>query len=76
LPTYLGSLAAAGRSRADQRVLVAFDLQKGTSLAGSPWVEDPAGAAARWAEAGADGAVVGAGSTADVDRLVEAAARR
>ncbi len=73
---YLDALAAASRERAAQRVLVAFDLGKGATLAGSPWVEDPAAAAARWREAGADGAVVGARSTADVDRLVGAAARR
>ena len=75
-PAYLEALAAAGRERAAQRILVAFDLGKGESLAGSPWVEDPGDAAASWREAGADGAVVGARSTADVDRLVEAAARR
>jgi alkanesulfonate monooxygenase SsuD/methylene tetrahydromethanopterin reductase-like flavin-dependent oxidoreductase (luciferase family) len=76
LPAYLEALAAAGRERAAQRVLVAFDLAKGATLAGSPWVEDPAGTAAAWRAAGADGAIVGAASTADVDRLVEAAARR
>jgi alkanesulfonate monooxygenase SsuD/methylene tetrahydromethanopterin reductase-like flavin-dependent oxidoreductase (luciferase family) len=76
LPAYLGALAEAGRDRARQRVLVAFDLRKGATLAGSPWVEDPAGEAERWRLAGADGAVLGAGSTADVDHLVEAAARR
>lgn len=76
LPAYLEALASSGRDRAAQRVLVAFDLAKGATLAGSPWVGDPAGEAARWREAGADGAVVGAGSTADVDLLVGAAARR
>jgi alkanesulfonate monooxygenase SsuD/methylene tetrahydromethanopterin reductase-like flavin-dependent oxidoreductase (luciferase family) len=76
LPAYLEALAAAGRDRAGQRILVAFDLPRGATLGGSPWVEDPAGEAGRWRAAGADGAVVGAGSTADVDLLVEAAARR
>ncbi len=76
LPAYLDGLAAAGRDRDRQRVLVAFDLPKGGSLAGSPWVADPAAAAAAWREQGADGAIVGANTTADVDLLVEAAARR
>jgi alkanesulfonate monooxygenase SsuD/methylene tetrahydromethanopterin reductase-like flavin-dependent oxidoreductase (luciferase family) len=76
LPAYLAALAVADRDRAEQRVLVAFDLGKGATLAGSPWIEDPAGEAARWREAGADGAVLGAGGTADIDLLVGAAARR
>jgi alkanesulfonate monooxygenase SsuD/methylene tetrahydromethanopterin reductase-like flavin-dependent oxidoreductase (luciferase family) len=76
LPAYLDALAAAGRPRGEQRVIVAFDLAKGTSLAGSPWAEEPAAEAERWRSAGADGAVVAAGSTADVDLLVEAAGRR
>jgi alkanesulfonate monooxygenase SsuD/methylene tetrahydromethanopterin reductase-like flavin-dependent oxidoreductase (luciferase family) len=76
LPAYLDALAAAGRARSAQRVLAAFDLPKGASLAGSPWVQEPAGAAAAWAAAGADGAVLGASTTTDVDLLVAAAARR
>jgi alkanesulfonate monooxygenase SsuD/methylene tetrahydromethanopterin reductase-like flavin-dependent oxidoreductase (luciferase family) len=76
LPQYLDALAAAGKARSAQRVLAAFDLPRRASLAGSPWVEDPAGAAAAWASAGADGAVIGANTTADVDLLVGAAARR
>ena len=75
LPLYLDALAGAGRERSTTRVLAAFDLGKGDSLAGSPWVEDPAGAAARWREAGVDGVVVGARTTGDVDLLVNAAAR-
>ena len=55
---------------------MAFDLPKGGSLAASPWVLDPAAAADEWRAAGADGAIVGANTTADVDALVEAAARR
>lgn len=76
LPAYLDALAAAGRERSAQRLLVAFDLAKGATLAGSPWVADPAGEAERWRAAGADGAVVEARSTGDVDRLVEASGRR
>ncbi|HYN49167.1 MAG TPA: LLM class flavin-dependent oxidoreductase, partial [Candidatus Nanopelagicales bacterium] len=76
LPRYLDALAAAGKVRSAQRVLAAFDLPRGASLGGSPWLEDPAGAAAAWASAGADGAVLGANATSDVDLLVAAAARR
>jgi alkanesulfonate monooxygenase SsuD/methylene tetrahydromethanopterin reductase-like flavin-dependent oxidoreductase (luciferase family) len=76
LPAYLDALAAAGKDRAGQRILVAFDLPKGGSLGASPWVLDPAAAADEWRAAGADGAIVGANATEDVDALVEAAARR
>ena len=76
LPAYLDALAAAGRTRSAQRVLAAFDLPRRASLAGSPWVEDPVAAAAAWSAAGADGIVLAANTTADVDLLVAAAARR
>jgi alkanesulfonate monooxygenase SsuD/methylene tetrahydromethanopterin reductase-like flavin-dependent oxidoreductase (luciferase family) len=76
LPAYLDALSAAGRDRAGQRVLVAFDLPKGGSLVTSPWTVDPAAATGEWRAAGADGVILGANSTADVDALVEAAARR
>ena len=76
LEAYLEELGRAGLDRASRRILVAFDLRKGQSLAASPWVHDPAAEAARWRAAGADGAVVGAGATPDVDLLVAAAARR
>jgi len=76
LPVYLEALAGRGRERSTTSVLAAFDLGKGESLAGKPWVEDPAGTASRWQAAGADGAVVGAHTTHDVDLLVAAAARR
>jgi hypothetical protein len=39
-------------------------------------VEDPAATASRWQATGADGAVVAARTTDDVDLLVEAAGRR
>ena len=68
--------AASGRARSGQRVFAAFDLPRSASLAGSPWVEDPAGAAAAWSAAGADGVVLAANTTADVDLLVAAADRR
>ncbi|MBP1705668.1 MAG: luciferase family protein [Chloroflexi bacterium] len=73
---YDEALAAAGRERSATTVLVSFELGKDDTLAGSPWVEDPGDEAARWAELGADGAVIAARTTADVDRLVAAAERR
>jgi alkanesulfonate monooxygenase SsuD/methylene tetrahydromethanopterin reductase-like flavin-dependent oxidoreductase (luciferase family) len=76
LPAYLEALAGIGRDRSTTIILAAFDLGKDESLAASPWVEDPAGTAVRWRAAGADGAVVGARTTDDVDLLVDAAARR
>jgi alkanesulfonate monooxygenase SsuD/methylene tetrahydromethanopterin reductase-like flavin-dependent oxidoreductase (luciferase family) len=76
LPAYREALAAAGRDRATTRILVAFDLAKGASLDGSPWVTAPAEEAARWRTAGADAAIVAARTTEDVDLLVAAAGRR
>ena len=76
LPAYLEALAAVGRSRSDMRVMPAFDLARGESLVGSPWVARPAEAALTWRAAGADAVVVAARTTADVDLLVDAAARR
>jgi alkanesulfonate monooxygenase SsuD/methylene tetrahydromethanopterin reductase-like flavin-dependent oxidoreductase (luciferase family) len=76
LPAYLDALAAAGRERAAQSVLVAFDLPRSAALGASEWCRDPRGAAERWGAAGADGAIVAANSTADVDALVAAVRRR
>ena len=43
LPLYLESLEAAGRDRADQRVIVGFqgDWLGDERIAGSPWTEAP-----------------------------------
>jgi len=81
LPTYLDGLRAAGRDRASQRVLVGFqwgkgDWSRGEGLTKSPWVLSPAEEAARWRAAGADGAVVSARTTEEVDALIGAAERR
>jgi alkanesulfonate monooxygenase SsuD/methylene tetrahydromethanopterin reductase-like flavin-dependent oxidoreductase (luciferase family) len=76
LLVYLEALEEADRDRSAVRVLAAFDLRPNESLAGSPWVEDPTGAAAAWRAAGADGAVVAARTSDDVDLLVRAAERR
>jgi alkanesulfonate monooxygenase SsuD/methylene tetrahydromethanopterin reductase-like flavin-dependent oxidoreductase (luciferase family) len=77
LPTYLEALEAHGRRRADQLVLVGFqgDWLGDESVADTDWVRDPAAARERWRSAGADGAIVLARTTADVDALVEAANR-
>lgn len=77
LPGYLETLAAAGRSRADQRLIVAFEAGRSgvDALRGSPWVSQPRDELARWRAAGADDVIVTARTTADVDRLVDAAGR-
>ena len=77
LPLYLEALEAAGRRRADQRVLVGFqgDWLGDADLRESPWCREPRAAWDRWREAGADGAIVLARTTSDVDALVEAVGR-
>jgi alkanesulfonate monooxygenase SsuD/methylene tetrahydromethanopterin reductase-like flavin-dependent oxidoreductase (luciferase family) len=77
LPLYLESLAASGRRREDQLVLVGFegDWLGEESIRDSDWIADPRATWARWAAAGADGAVVLARSTDDVDALVAAVER-
>ena len=78
LPVYLESLAESGRDRVDQRLIVGFqggDWLGDEPIAGSPWIQAPRDEWARWREAGADGVVVLARSTADVDALVDAVER-
>jgi alkanesulfonate monooxygenase SsuD/methylene tetrahydromethanopterin reductase-like flavin-dependent oxidoreductase (luciferase family) len=77
LPLYLEALAASGRRREEQRVLVGFqgDWLGDADLAESEWVREPRAAWERWRETGADGAIVLARSTADIDALVEAVGR-
>jgi len=77
LPIYLETLAANDRRRADQTVLVGFqgDWLGDASVAETGWVQAPRDTWARWHEAGADGAIVLARSTDDVDALVDAVAR-
>jgi alkanesulfonate monooxygenase SsuD/methylene tetrahydromethanopterin reductase-like flavin-dependent oxidoreductase (luciferase family) len=79
MPIYLEALEEAGRSRAEQTVIVGFqgstwDKDASTVL-DSPWVHRPREEWERWREAGADGAVVTARSTEDVDALVESVSR-
>ena len=71
------SLAASGRRREDQQVFVGFqgDWLGDQELAGSPWLAQPRETWARWQAAGADGVIVLARTTADVDGLVEAVER-
>jgi alkanesulfonate monooxygenase SsuD/methylene tetrahydromethanopterin reductase-like flavin-dependent oxidoreductase (luciferase family) len=77
LPVYLEALEAAGRRREDQRLYVGFqgDWLGDADIAASPWVRAPRETWDRWREAGADGAIVLARTTHDVDALVSAADR-
>jgi alkanesulfonate monooxygenase SsuD/methylene tetrahydromethanopterin reductase-like flavin-dependent oxidoreductase (luciferase family) len=74
---YLEALAAEGRTREAVRVAVGFGGGRTgvDALAGSLWIEAPAETAARWDELGADEVVLTARTTADIDRLVDAAGR-
>jgi alkanesulfonate monooxygenase SsuD/methylene tetrahydromethanopterin reductase-like flavin-dependent oxidoreductase (luciferase family) len=77
LPVYLDELGEHGRRREDQLVIVGFqgDWLSDETIADSPWVTEPRETWARWREAGADGAIVLARTTADVDALVSAVDR-
>jgi alkanesulfonate monooxygenase SsuD/methylene tetrahydromethanopterin reductase-like flavin-dependent oxidoreductase (luciferase family) len=77
LPLYLESLAAAGRRREDQLVLVGFqgDWLGDEAFRDTAWFHEPRASWARWQEAGADGAIVLARTTDDVDAMVDAVAR-
>jgi G6PDH family F420-dependent oxidoreductase len=77
LPTYDEALAAEGRTRADAWIAVGFGSGKSgqDALPGSPWIEAPREAWERWAELGANEAIVPARTTRDVDMLIEAAGR-
>jgi len=74
LPVYLEALEEAGRRREDQLVFAGFqrDWLSDETLADSPWVAAPRETWQRWREAGADGAIVLARTTDDVDALVAA----
>jgi alkanesulfonate monooxygenase SsuD/methylene tetrahydromethanopterin reductase-like flavin-dependent oxidoreductase (luciferase family) len=77
LPIYLESLEASGRRRVDQRVHVGFQGESPSdeTIVDSPWVTAPRETWDRWHEAGADGAIVLARTTADVEALVAATGR-
>ena len=77
LPIYLEALEAAGRARADQRVYVGFqgDWLGTADIGETEWIREPRAAWQRWHEIGADGAIVLARSTSDIDALVQAVER-
>jgi len=77
LPVYLDALAAAGRRREDQRLYVGFEGEwlSDESHRETAWFREPRAEWERWHAAGADGAIVLARTTDDVDALVEAAGR-
>ena len=77
LPLYLETLAEHGKRREDQDVLVGFqgDWLGDEAFRDSPWFHDPRATWDRWHEAGADGAIVLARTTDDIDAMVDAVAR-
>ena len=77
LPIYLESLAEHGRRREDQLVIVGFqgDWLSDEQIADHAFVTAPRETWARWHESGADGAIVLARTTEDVDALVAATDR-
>ncbi len=77
LPLYLESLEATGKLREEQTVLVGFqgDWLADADIRDTAWIEAPRETWERWREAGADGAIVLARTTDDVDALVEATGR-
>jgi alkanesulfonate monooxygenase SsuD/methylene tetrahydromethanopterin reductase-like flavin-dependent oxidoreductase (luciferase family) len=77
MPRYLEALAAAGRERAAQTVVVGFAGGRSgeAALRRDPFVVAPADAVAEWRARGADEMTVTARTTEDVDALVRAAER-
>lgn len=77
LPVYLESLEAHGKRRDDQLVYVGFQGEwlSDERIVDGPWASEPRAEWERWRAAGADGAIVLARTTEDVDALVEAAGR-
>lgn len=77
-PRYREALAAAGRERSSQRVVLGFGGRRrkdADPLSGDPLVVAPRDELARWLEAGADEILLTARTTADVDALVGAVDR-
>ena len=77
LPIYLETLAERGRRREDQRLYVGFQGEwlSDQSIRELPWIHEPRATWERWHDAGADGAIVLARTTDDVDALVDAVER-
>ena len=74
---YRDALAEAGRPMRDVHVVVGFGSGRSgqDALTDCPWIASRAETAAHWAAAGADEVAITARTTADVDRLIEAARR-
>ena len=77
IPLYLEALEAAGKRREEQLVLVGFqgDWLGDAAFRDTPWFAQPRETWDRWHAAGADGAIVLARTTDDVDALVDAVER-
>jgi alkanesulfonate monooxygenase SsuD/methylene tetrahydromethanopterin reductase-like flavin-dependent oxidoreductase (luciferase family) len=78
LPHYLEALAAAGRDRAAQRVVLGFGGRRkrgADPLAAEPLLVAPRDELARWRDFGADDLLLTARTTDDVDALIAAAER-
>ena len=78
MPLYLEALEMAGKRREDQVVYVGFQGEfwlGDFDISQTEWCREPRAAWERWHAAGADGAVVLARTTADIDALVDAVAR-
>lgn len=77
LPAYLEVLEAAGRRREDQTLLVGFQGEwlSDEKFRDTAWFHEPRATWDRWRSAGADGAIVLARTTDDVDALIEARER-
>lgn len=74
---YLEALAAAGRRREDITIVVGMGSGRSyqDNLVGGPWVTAAREEWDRWRAAGADGVIVTARTTGDIDALVAAADR-
>ena len=77
LPRYREALAAAGRDLAAVRIVLGFGGGRTgvDALSASPWVADPAGARARWREAGVDEVALTARTPEDIAALERMAGR-
>jgi alkanesulfonate monooxygenase SsuD/methylene tetrahydromethanopterin reductase-like flavin-dependent oxidoreductase (luciferase family) len=78
LPLYLEAVEASGRRREDQVVYVGFERTPWLDdfdISETEWCREPTAAWERWQAAGADGAVVLAKTTSDIDALVDAVAK-
>jgi alkanesulfonate monooxygenase SsuD/methylene tetrahydromethanopterin reductase-like flavin-dependent oxidoreductase (luciferase family) len=77
LPLYLEALQEAGRRREDQLVLAGFqrDWLSDERIVDTPWIHAPREEWAHWRDVGADGVIVLARTTEDVDALIEATNR-